>query len=141
MANVFDKLGQSVLPKVFNKLNTVGLTDLMDVKGETVTAGTGGGRIKSASPNVYTAIPVIFKPSSSGTKNVAADQLLSTVQYTLTFPSHTSAGSRYAIDPKVHRLAVRARTGTGTEPAKTFRIIAIKDIQGNLYEAICEREN
>lgn len=141
MANVFDKLGQSILPKVFNKLNSVGLTDLMDVKGETVTAGTGGGRIKSASPNVYTAIPVVFKPSSSGQKGVSGDQLLSSLQYTLTFPSHTNAGSRYAIDPKTHRLVVRARTGGGTEPAKTFRIIAIKDLQGNLYEAVCEREN
>lgn len=141
MSNVFDKLGRTVLPKVFSKLNGVGLSDVMDVKGETVTAGTGGGRIKSAQTTVYSSIPVIFEPKNNGYRNVIGEQSVSNQDYTLKFPTHSSAGTRYAIDPKVHRLVVTARTAPADEPAKTFRIISIRDLQGNLYEADCVREN
>jgi hypothetical protein len=141
MANVFNELGQRILPKVFGKLSGVGLTDLMDVKGETVTSGTGGGRIKSASTTVYSNIPVIFKPKETGVRMMQAERLTSEQEYILTFPSHTAAGVRYAIDPKVHRLQIKARTAPGTEPAKTFRIVSIKDLQGNLYEAEAIRED
>lgn len=141
MAHVFNILGQSVLPKVFAKLNSTGLTDLMNVKGETNTVGTGGGRIKSASTDVYTNIPVVFEPDNRGNKVTQGEQLVANQTYTLTFPSHTNAGVRYNIDPKSHRLVVQARTGTGTEPQKTFRILTIEDVQGNLFRAVCVKEN
>lgn len=140
MANVFDKLGRQVLPKVFGKLQGVGLSDLMDVKQETTSAGTGGGRIKSATTDVYTNIPVVFKPDSKGYRIPQGDHINSNQEYTLTFPSHTTAGVRYAIDPLKHRLHVKARTAPADEPAKIFRIIAVRDLQGNLWEATCIRE-
>ena len=141
MSNVFDKLGRTVLPKVFDKLSDVGLSDLMNVVGETVIAGTGGGRIKSGTTNVYTDIPVVFAPDSKGYRNMTGEQIMSNQDYVLKFPTHSPAGTRYAIDPKAHRLVVKARTAPADEPAKTFRIISIRDLQGNMYEADCVREN
>jgi len=140
MAQVFNELGQRVLPKVFGKLAGAGLTDLMDVKGETLTQGSGGGRIKTAAGTIYSEIPVVFKPSGGGQVDSGSQQV-SEVGYTLTFPSHSETGTRYVIDPKSHRLVVRARGGGGDEPAKTFRIVAVKDLQGNLYEVSAVREN
>lgn len=141
MSNVFDKLGRKVLPKVFDKLSDVGLSDLMDVRGETVTAGTGGGRIKSAAPTIYSNVPVVFAPNTKGYKINQGEILQSNQDYILKFPTHSPAGVRYAIDPRVHRLVVKARTAPADEPAKTFRILSIKDLQGNMYEAECVREN
>lgn len=141
MSDVFDKLGRSVLPRVFDKLNGVGLSDLMDVKGETTTAGTGGGRIKSAQTTVYSNIPVIFEPKNNGYRNMGGEQAVSNQDYTLKFPTHSTAGTRYNIDPKVHRLVIQARVAPADEPSKTFRIISIRDLQGNMYEAECVREN
>lgn len=139
--HVFNKLGQSVLPKVFDKLSGVGLTDLMDVRGETVTKGTGGGRIKGASPVVYKDVPVSFKAEQRGYKQPQGDRLSSNQEYRVIFPSHCTNGIRYAIDPRVHRLHVKARILDGDEPSKVFRIVSIRDIQGNLYEANVIRED
>jgi hypothetical protein len=139
--HVFNKLGQSVLPKVFDKLSGVGLTDLMDVKGETLTVGSGGGRIKSAATVVYKDVPLVFMPDEKGYKNVQGDKLTSRQQYIVKFPSHNKNGVRYAVDPSLHRLHVKSRILDGDEPAKVFRIIAIRDIQGNLYEAEIARED
>lgn len=138
---VFNTLGQTVLPKVFSKLSGVGLTDLMDVKGESLTAGAGGGRIKTAAANVYTDIPVIYEVKDKGYKTVAGDQLGSNQDYILKFPTHNGSGVRYAINAETHRLHIKARTAPGDEPAKVFRIIAIRDLMGNLYEAECVRED
>lgn len=141
MASVFDKLGRSVLPTVFSKLAGVGLTDLMTVQGETTSVGTGGGRIKNATTVVYDNIPVVFEPSNVGSKFIEGDQTQSRQMYRLKFPSHAANGTRYNIDPRAHRLVVKARTGSGDEPQKVFRVIAMRDLQGNLFEAECVREN
>lgn len=138
---VFNKLGQSVLPKVFDKLSGVGLTDMMDVKAETTTAGSGGGRIKSASKTVYCDIPVVWEARTQGYRNQQGDSSTSMQEYVLKFPTHNSNGIRYVIDPRIHRLVVTCRSYPGDEPKKTFRIVAIKDMQGNMYEADCIREN
>lgn len=141
MAKVFDKLGQTVLPKVFEKLSSVGLTDLMDIKGTGSTAGTGGGRIKATAPIVYEDIPVVFETRTRGYKPIQGDQLVSTQEYRLKFPTHDNYGARINVDPVSHRLHVKARHGEGDEPAKVFRIIAMEDFQGNLFEATCIKEN
>jgi hypothetical protein len=141
MANVFNSLGQKILPLIFTKLSGVGLTDQMDIITEATSAGAGGGRIKTALTVVYSNVPVLFEPAGDGTKNVQGDKLVSNQEYILTCPSHTPAGSRIAIDPKSHRLTVKARTGTGTEPAKNFRIISVKDKQGNLFEIRAIKED
>lgn len=138
---VFNKLGQQILPKVFGKLNGVGLTDLMDIKGETTTAGTGGGRIRSAETNAYQNVPVVYEPLSDSFRFQQGDQIMSTQGYLLKFPTHSPAGVRYNIDPRRHRLVVKARTAPGTEPAKTFRIVSIRDVMGNIFEADCIMEN
>jgi hypothetical protein len=139
MAHVFNELSQKILPKVFGKLSGVGLTDLMDVVGQVTTAGTGGGRIKTKTETVYCGIPVIFD-AGGGSKAVQRDQLTSETGYMVKFPSHNENGTRYAINPETHRLRVKSRTFPGDEPAKVFRIISLKDMQGNLYEAMVIRE-
>ena len=141
MANVLNQLGQKILPTVFGKLSGVGLTDLMDVRAEVATQGTGGGRIKTDSETVYCNVPVIFEPKETGTRFQQGDKLTSIQEYRLKFPSHNSHGSRYAIDPTKHRLVVKARRVDGDEPSKVFRILSIKDLQGNLYEAVVVRED
>ena len=138
---VFNKLGQSILPKVFGKLNGVGLTDLMDIKGETTSAGTGGGRIRSAETTAYANVPVVYEPMGDSYRVQQSDQLVSSQTYLLKFPTHNASGVRYNIDPRRHRLVVQARPSPGTEPAKTFRIIAIRDVMGNIFEAECILEN
>lgn len=141
MAHVFNDLSQKILPKVFGKLSGVGLTDVMDVIGQTTTAGTGGGRIKSASENVYCNVPVIFEAVGYNDKVMRGERLTSDQEYSVKFPTHNENGTRYAIDPVKHRLKVRSRSFPGDEPAKVFRVISIKDMQGNLYEAIVRRED
>ena len=141
MANVFNKLGQEVLPKVFGKLAGVGLTDVMDIRGIASTQGTGGGVIKSASPIVYEAVPVVFSPTSTGEKYPRGEKLQSYQDYKVQFPSHCTTGERINIDPTKHRLHVRARVNPGDEPCKVFRILSIRDIQGNLFEADVVKED
>lgn len=138
MAGVLNDLGQTILPSVFSSLNSAGLVDTMTIKAETAaTIGTGGERIKGTASDAYTSVPVSYEPAqSSNTRVTAGDKSVSTQQYLLTFPTHQS-GSRINIDPKTHRLIVNTR---GNEPAKTFRIIAIKDVSGVVFEAVCERE-
>ncbi len=141
MANVLNQLGQRILPTVFGKLSGVGLTDLMDVKGTVTAQGTGGGRIKAEAETVYCNVPVIFEAKESGRRMPQGDRMTSVQEYILKFPSHNAAGSRYAIDPTKHRLVVKARRVDGDEPQKVFRILSIKDLQGNLYEAVVMRED
>lgn len=138
MAGVLNDLGQTILPNVFSSLNTAGLVDTMTVKSESATStDSGGGRIKGTASDAYTSVPVSYEPVTSGKRIIGGDKAISTMQYALTFPTHTSAGSRINIDPKIHRLVVNAR---GNEPAKTFRIIAVQDVSGVVFECICERE-
>lgn len=141
MANVLNQLSQKILPTVFGKLSGVGLTDLMDIKTYTATQGQGGGRIKGKMETIYCDVPVIFETETTGSKDDQGNRLTSNQQYTLKFPSHNATGSRYALDPAKHRLVVKARRVDGDEPAKVFRIINIRDLQGNLYEAKVVRED
>ena len=139
--NVFNKLGQSVLPKVFGKLSGVGLTDTMEVRGEVNTVGTGGGQIRSRESVVYKDIPVVWEVLPDAYRVQQGDQIVSTQNYQLKFPTHNENGVRYNIDPRKHRLRVVCRRYPGTEPDKIFRIVAIQDRMGNMYEAECIREN
>jgi hypothetical protein len=136
MAGVLNDLGQTILPSVFSSLNSAGLADTMTIKSESAaTIGTGGERIKGTATDAYTSVPVSYEPASAG-KRIVGDKATSSVQYVLTFPTHAS-GSRINIDPKIHRLIVASR---GNEPAKTFRILGIRDVSGVVFEAVCERE-
>ncbi len=134
LASVFDKLGQSVMPKVASAV----FPDTMTVYGETTSAGTGGGRIKSAASEVYSDVPVTYEPMQIENRLSSADKLLSVQQYVLTFPTHDATQFRYDIDPKAHKLVVDER---GNEPAKTFRIVALREQSGVVFEAICTKEN
>lgn len=141
MSKVFDKLGRTVLPKVFDKLSGVGLSDLMDVKAKTTAVGAGGGRIKSAETTVYEDIPVVYAPKNNGYRNMNGDQSVSNQDYTLQFPTHSKTGILYEIDPRIHRLHIQSRAYPSDEPAMIFRILSIRDLQGNMFEADVVREN
>lgn len=137
MAGLLNDLGQTILPSVFSSLNAAGIVDTMTIKAESAaTIGSGGERIKGTATNAYMSVPVSYEPAEAGDRIMAGDKAVSSQQYVLTFPSHQS-GSRINIDPKIHRLVVNAR---GNEPAKTFRILAVKDVSGVVFEAVCERE-
>ena len=133
LANAFNTLGQTVMPRV----GAAAFPDTMTIKADAPTIGTGGGRIKGTATDAYTNVPVTYAPTAVEKRIFQADRPINTLQYTLTMPTHTSAGARINIDAESHRLIVNAR---GTEPAKTFRIIAVGDISGVIFEVICEKE-
>lgn len=133
LAATFDKLGQSVIPKI----GLAVFPDTMTIKAESASSqGAGGGRIKGTATDAYTSVPVSYEPTQAGKRITSGDKPISGQQYTLTMPTHQS-GSRINLDPKIHRLIVNSR---GNEPAKTFRIIAVGDISGVVFEVICEKE-
>ena len=110
----------------------------MTIYGETRTQGTGGGFVKSAASEIALEVPVTYEPMQIENRLNTADKLISIQQYMLTFPTHDSSQIRYDIDPKAHRLVVDER---GNEPEKTFRIVALREVSGVVYEAICTKEN
>jgi hypothetical protein len=123
LSAIFDSLGQDILPEI----GAIAFPDTMRITGETTAAGTGGGRVKSAALEVYDDVPVTYE----------ADKLISLQQYKLTFPTHY-LGFRLEIDVKQHKFIVNER---GNEPEKVFKVIALRDISGVVFEAICDKEN
>lgn len=135
MAGVLNDLEQTALPSVFSSLNTAGLVDTMTIKADAPTI-SDGRRVKGTVTNAYTSVPVAIETADKDARMwFGGDKSISTVQYLLTFPK-TQSGSRINVDPKIHRFVTDTR---GNEPAKTFRIIGIRD-GGGVYEAVCERE-
>lgn len=132
-ANVFNKLGQSLMPKVAAAV----FPDTLTVVAETTATDSGGARYKSATTNAYTSVPCAYEPAQIERRIEQGGKVLSSQQYIVTMPTHTAAGSRINLDPKTHRLTVAAR---GNEPAKTFRIIAVRDPMGVMFEVVCELE-
>lgn len=134
LASVLDTLGQTVMPKV----GAAVFPDTLTVTGETLSVDSGGARYKSAAASVYTGVPCAYEPIKTERRTEQGGRVVSVQQYLVTMPTHTSAGTRINLDPKTHRLAVDAR---GNEPAKTFRITAVRDQSGVVFESVCEREN
>lgn len=134
LASVFNTLGQTVMPQVAAAV----FPDTMNIYSETQTQGTGGGFIKSAALEAYEEVPVAYEPMQIENRLSSADKLLSVQQYMLTFPTHDRFAVRIDLDPKVHRLVVLER---GNEPEKTFRIVAIREQSGVVFEVICTKEN
>lgn len=131
IANAFNQLGQTVMPAV----GAAVFPDTMTVISETATQGTGGGIIKGTT-NLYSNVPVAYKPLQVERQLTSGDKLLSIQQYEVTFPTHKS-GSRINVTPNM-KLSVNAR---GNEPVKVFRIVALGDKQGVVWKATCEKEN
>lgn len=132
MAAVFNKLGQTVIPKV----GAAAFPDLLTVITESHTLDSGGATIRSTA-STYTSIPCAYEPQG-GMMVEQGGKSLSTQTYVLTMPTHSGAGVRFTIDPSRQRFEVQAR---GNEPAKTFRVTSVKDDMGVVFELICEREN
>ena len=137
MQQVVNLLGQTVVPMI----GAAAFPDTMTITAETTTQGTGGGQVKSGTTNAYTSVPVAYKPLSAYKRAAYADRLVSSEGYELTVPTHTSTGTRINLDPKTHKLVVNARTSPGDEPQKTFRIIAVGDDSGVVFEVVCDKEN
>lgn len=134
LAGVFDKLGQTVMPTIAASV----FPDTMTIKGETTVVGSGGGIIKSAASDIYEDVPCTYEPTQVENRLTSGDKLISIQQYLVTFPTHDAQQFRLDIDPKAHLLVVNER---GSEPEKTFRIVALRDISGVVFEALCNKEN
>jgi len=135
LTDIYNEMGQDIFPDVM----PVMFPDTMTVIAETITKDSQGRAIKSSTANAYTSVPVGYDtaPMGWGNRRIQGDRSVSVQEYILTFPTHTSAGTRIDLDPEKHRLVVDAR---GNEPAKTFRIMSITDNVGAFYEVLCERE-
>lgn len=132
-ASIFNELGQTIMPSV---LATV-LPDLCTIQALNPSSDGAGGYTYGAPTNAYTSVPCAYEPLSGARFDVNG-KLLSTNAYRVTLPTHSSAGTRINLDPTVHQILVAAR---GNEPAKTFRISAIADDLGVVFEVLTEREN
>ena len=137
MAGVLEQLAETILPTVFAALDTAGVVDRMDILTATTSTDSAGGQIQGAYTAAYEDVPVSYDPIETEYKGTKGEKMTSVQQYKLTFPMYDTAGLRIAVNTTMHRLKVLAR---GNEPAKTFRIIAIRDAQA-VYEAICEKED
>ncbi len=108
----------------------------MNITGETKAQGTGGGQVKSASPNVYTNVPVTYKKNRQGMSLTAGEQRIEIGNFLLEFPVYQN-GIRINLNENV-KLKILAR---GLEPEKTFRIVGKPfDNQGILYEVEARME-
>lgn len=123
------------IPKIFDKLNTKGLTDTMSISSATNIVDSGGAIGKQTWNADYENVPCSFE-TKSGNRNIQGGKPLSEQEYLMTFPTHLN-GSRIDLTVE-HKFIVNSR---GNEPAKTFRIIAIQDVQGVVFEVVCVKEN
>lgn len=135
LAQVFNQLGQTVMPAV----GAAVFADTLTVKADAPSTDSGGGRIKGSATDAYTNVPCAYEPTTKSQRfqESAGDKAISTQEYLVTIPTHSSAGTRYNLNPTIHRLVVNAR---GNEPVKTFRIITIRDDAGVVFECVCQRE-
>ncbi len=141
MSHVLNTLGQSVSPKIFESLTSVGLVDTMNITVANETQGADGGMVHGARSNAYTNIPVKYKPKKqSGSRLTVGDQITTIQEYELTFPTRypVTGGSAITIDPAKHRLEVIAR---GDQPVLVFKIERPGRTRGFLYEMVCTLEN
>lgn len=134
LAAIFDTLGQEIIPEI----GAIAFPDTCTITGETTAAGTGGGRVKSVVTEIYIDVPCTYEPTQVENRLSSSDKLISIQQYLVTMPTHDIRGDRYELDPKVHKIVVNER---GNEPAKTFKIVALRDISGVVFEWVCEKEN
>jgi hypothetical protein len=133
---VFDNLGQVLMPDAL----AFCLPDLCTIQALNPTSDGAGGYTYGTPTSAYTSIPCAYEPLS-GARFDTNGKLLSTNAYRVTIPTHyNNAGTptRINLDPTIHRIVVATR---GNEPAKTFRISAIADDLGVVFEVLCEREN
>lgn len=134
MADVFNRLGERVIPSVASKV----FPDRMNILREISVSDGGGGIIKSGSNAVNPApIPCVYEPfTDKGYKAVEGEALTSRVQYKVTFPTNQNGES---VDFKSSdRIRVLAR---GNQLEKTFKVIGIKNDSGVIYEAVTELED
>lgn len=132
LAAVFDKLGQTVIPKIGAKVFPDTMTIVARTPGQ-----DGNGDQTITESNAYTNVPCVYEPKTSQSRRDTGGKLVAEKEYTMTFPVYQN-GSRINIDPKIHYFRVNAR---GLEPVKTFINILPGDESGVVYEVSCEKEN
>lgn len=138
MSGVLNDLETSIVPSVFESLRAVGLVDTMTIKRDpAVTQDTGGGVVKGTVTNAYTSVPCAIEPveRERTSRQVVGDQMKPAGRYTVTFPTHTSGGTRIAVNAKTDRFVVDTRTGH--PDARTFRMLGVPRDTGVNYEADC----
>lgn len=132
LGEVLDELAENIIPDVAS----IVFPDTCNISRETVTKDAGGAP-KTAWSNVNASpIPCAYEPKTKGFKDANSGQYISVMEYYITLPTNQD-GSLIDIQPK-DRIAAIAR---GNQPAKTFRITAIKNDSGVVLEAICNLEN
>lgn len=110
----------------------------LSIKYDLVTPGSGGGQVASGPAAAYSGIACDYGPAGDGDRHIGAETLRSDQKYIVTFPAATISGTRINIDPAIHRLVVDAKSG---EPEKVFRVLAVRDNAGVIFEAVCVKEN
>lgn len=131
LEKVANLLNESVVPMV----GSLVFPNTMTITSETVAAGSGGGRVKSATTDLVTDVPCKYDAMQVETRVNHADRLISIQQYMFTFPMYLN-GER--ITPTTASKFVVQESGN--EPAKTFKVTALRDRRIK-WEAVCTKED
>lgn len=134
-ADAMTDLGKVHFPYIFSQT----FPDTMTITAANESQGADGGIVAGSVTNAYTNVPCSYQPrkTSKGRRTVG-ESLLSMGDYTVELATHTSAGTKIALDPKVHRFVVNARD---LQPVKSFRIESVGDDEGLSYICYCTKEN
>jgi hypothetical protein len=135
LAQVFDTLGQTVMPQVAAAV----FADTADVFRDILTSDGAGGQIASDNDNnrIYYDVPISYKPRNSRIQKFdAGDQITSLAEYQVMMPTHHQAAkiTLYVND----RIVCHER---GNEAEKLFRIRSVKNSSGVIYDLACDLEN
>lgn len=133
LAKVFDKLGESIVPKIASKV----FPDSMYVMRDSLTSDGAGGQINAGQEEAPNGdlIPCTYEPIG-GNKSVVGDKITSKMQYAITFPTNQFD---YLLEITANdRVKVVAR---GNQLDKIFKVISIANESGVVNEAICELES
>ena len=130
---VFNSLGNS-LPQILNGF----AADHLNIR-RSAQISDGAGGIGFAPPFSTNAAPVpcVYKPSIKSVKDDKADRLLSFTLYIVTFAFCDQNNIAYDVRTD-DRLEVMARAAV---PVQVFRIVGLKNQNGIVWEAVCEKEN
>lgn len=134
MSQVANYLAQTGMPEIANTV----LPDRLTIEKDTVSAGPGGGQIKSAVTAEYSSVPCRYSPQHKDNKVSSADKRISIEEYLVFLPTHDDDGDRIALNETIHRLRIAAN---GDEPEKLMKIVAVRNVSGVMFEAACIKEN
>lgn len=128
MANVFNKLSTSIIPKIANKV----FPDLLTISRATQVSDGGGSSTQTIAV-VFDDVNCIYEPLNDSVKYFVADSINSKQKYVITIPRNQN-GNLISIKTD-DLITVKAR---GNEPAKNFKLLGVKNDSSVILEIVAD---